>query len=54
MKRITFKYADAMSNYEWRIQHCTVESVDECIRIYGLDDPSVDFEIVSVEDEDSN
>ena len=55
MKRITFKYADAMSNYEWRTQHCTVESVDECIRIYGLDDPAVDFQIVSVEeDEDSN
>ena len=49
MYSITFKYADAMSNWEWRTQHCTVESVDECIRIYGLDEPGVEYEIVKVE-----
>ena len=36
MKRITFKYADALSNWQWREQTCTVESVEECIRIYNL------------------
>ena len=39
-----------MSHYEWRIQHCTVESIEECIRIYGLDDPDVDFEIIEIKD----
>lgn len=51
MKKITFKYADAMSNWEWRTQHCTVESVDECIRIYGLGD-DCDYEILNIEDVD--
>ena len=50
MKEITFKYRDFMSHYEWRIQHCTVESIEECIRIYGLDDPDVDFEIIEIKD----
>jgi hypothetical protein len=50
MKHITFRYADAMSNYEWRTQHCTVESIEECIRIYGLNDSDVEYEIISVEE----
>ena len=29
MLSITFKYADAMSNWEWRTQHCVVSSVEE-------------------------
>ncbi len=36
MVHITFEYADAMSNWEWRKQECTVSSVEECKRIYGL------------------
>lgn len=36
MLSITFRYADALSNWEWRTQHCTVSSVEECKRIYGL------------------
>lgn len=36
MLDITFRYADAMSNWEWRTQHCVVSSVEECKRIYGL------------------
>jgi hypothetical protein len=39
-----------MSNYEWRTQHCTVESIEECIRIYGLNDSDVEYEIISVEE----
>lgn len=33
---IEFEYCDAMSNWEWRRQQCTVSSVEECKRIYGL------------------
>lgn len=47
MYSITFKYRDALSNWEWRTQHCTVSSVEECIRIYGLNE--CDYEIISVE-----
>ena len=50
MKEITFKYADAMSNWEWRTQHCTVESIDECIRIYGLNESGVEYEIIEVKE----
>lgn len=50
MKRITFKYRDSLSNFEWRTQSCTVESVDECIRIYGLEEDDVDWILVSVEE----
>ena len=51
MKRITFKYADAMSNWQWRTQSCVVESLRECINIYGLDAGDVEWEIVSIEEE---
>ena len=49
MKRITFRYKDSLSNWEWRTQQCTVESIDECIRIYGLD-IDCDYEILKVEE----
>ena len=45
MLNITFKYKDAMSNWEWRTQSCTVSSVEECKRIYGLDNGDVEYEI---------
>ncbi len=48
MKDITFKYRDEWSNWEWRTQHCTVESLEECIRIYGLD--TCDYEIIEIKD----
>ena len=50
MKKTTFRYRDSYSNWEWRTQHCIVPSVDECIKIYGLDDNSVDYEILEIED----
>lgn len=50
MKEITFRYRDSYSNWEWKVQHCTVESVEECIRIYGLDEGGVDYEILEVKD----
>ena len=50
MKRIKFKYADSLSNWEWREQSCTIDSVDECIRIYGLLDGDVNYEILEVQE----
>ena len=50
MLSITFRYADAMSNCEWRTQHCVVYSVEECKRIYGLDDGDVEYEILEVKE----
>ena len=49
MKKITFRYADAMSNWQWRTKQCVVESVEECIKIYGLG-IDCDYKILSVED----
>ena len=49
MLHITFEYADAMSNWEWRKQECTVSSVEECKRIYGLG-VDCEYRILSVEE----
>ena len=51
MKRITFKYADALSNWQWRTQTCTVSSVEECIKIYGLG-VDCEYEILEVKEVD--
>ena len=48
MLNITFRYKDVMSNWEWRTQSCTVSSVEECKRIYGLDNGDVENEILEV------
>ena len=50
MLSITFRYADVMSNWEWRTQHCVVPSVEECKRIYGLDNGDVEYEILEVKE----
>lgn len=47
MLRIVFRYRDALSKWEWRVQTCEVVSVEECIRIYGLG-VDCDYEIISV------
>ena len=49
MLHITFKYADAMSNWEWRTQSCTVSSVEECKRIYGLG-IDCEYEIIEIKE----
>lgn len=36
MVEVKFKYKDAYTHGEWREQTCTVSSVAECIKIYGL------------------
>lgn len=48
MLKITFEYADALSNWEWRRQTCVVSSLAECKRIYdlGID---CDYRIISIE-----
>ena len=52
MKKITFKYRDNLSNWEWRTQHCTVSSIEECIRIYGLNNNDVEYEIIEIKEVD--
>lgn len=49
MLKIKFKYCDAMSNWQWRNQECTVSSIEECKRIYGLG-IDCEYEIISVEE----
>ncbi len=50
MVKVTFKYRDAWSTKsEWRTRTCIVSSVEECIRLYGLDEWDVEYEILSVE-----
>ena len=49
MVHIKFEYRDALSNWEWREQECTVSSVAECKRIYGLG-IDCEYRIVSVEE----
>ena len=48
MLKITFEYADALSNWEWRQQTCIVSSLAECKRIYGLG-IDCDYRIISIE-----
>lgn len=49
MLEITFKYRDALSNWEWRTRHCVMSSVEECIKIYGLG-IDCDYEIIEVKE----
>ena len=53
MLSITFKYRDALSNWEWRTQHCVVSSVEECKRIYGLG-VDCEYEILEVKEIENN
>lgn len=36
MVNIEFEYRDRYTNGEWNKQSCTVSSVEECKKIYGL------------------
>lgn len=51
LHHIVFEYADALSNWEWRRQECSLSSVSECIRIYGLG-VDCDYRIISDEIEE--
>jgi hypothetical protein len=50
MLHIKFRYKDTFTHGNWRSQCCTMESVEQCIKEYGLDDPDVEYEIISVEE----
>lgn len=49
MLKITFRYADSWSNWQWRTQRCFVSSVEECIKIYGLG-IDCEYEILEVKE----
>lgn len=50
MVRIKFKYKDCYTKADsWSEQECVMDSVAECIKFYGLDQPDVEYQIVSVE-----
>ena len=53
MLSITFRYRDALSNGEWRTQHCVVSSVEECKQIYGLG-VDCEYEILEVKEIENN
>lgn len=38
LKRIVFEFKDEYTKGEWRRQECIVRSLEECKRIYGLDE----------------
>jgi hypothetical protein len=54
MYKIKFKYADSMSNWEWRTQGCQLSALNEqdairkCKEIYGLG-IDCEYEIISIE-----
>lgn len=49
MLEITFEYRDQYTNGKWNTQTCTVSSIEECKRIYGLG-VDCEYRIVSVEE----
>lgn len=51
MLRIKFKYQDQYTKPgEWSEQECVVDSIKECIELYGLDQPGVRYKIISVKE----
>ena len=50
MKHIVFKYKDEFTHGNWKTQCCTCSGVSQCIQFYGLDEPDVEYEIISVEE----
>ena len=49
MLRIEFEYRDAYTNGRWSKQECVMESVSECVRMYGLG-VDCEYRIVKVTD----
>lgn len=50
MLEITFEYKDKYTRGKWRTQRCTVSSVEECIRIYGLG-ADCDYKFIEIKEE---
>ena len=49
MVRVVFEYKDRFTKGEWRRQSCTVESVEQAKKFYGLG-VDCEYRIVSVEE----
>lgn len=54
MLSISFKFRDDYSGDYWLYRHCLMKSLDECIDIYGLNDPDVEYEILDVREVDEH
>lgn len=51
MLHIKFRYQDEYTKPGcWSEQECTMSSVQECIKFYGLDQPDVTYQIVEVKE----
>lgn len=50
MVNIEFKYKDHYTNNKWNYQKCTVNSIEECKRIYGLGTNVQEYKILSVKE----
>ena len=51
MVRVKFKFWDEFTTKEGMEQECTVSSLEECKKIYGLGtDPTCEYQIISVEE----
>lgn len=56
MYNIKFRYADILSNFEWRNQQCSLyassqrEAVNKCKKLYGLG-VDCEYEMITVEEE---
>ena len=49
MKHIIFEYKDKYTHGEWNQQECYVESLKQCVEMYGLG-VDCEYRIVLVED----
>ena len=48
LKRIVFEFKDEYTKGEWRRRECIVRSLEECKRIYGLDE--CEYRILEIEE----
>lgn len=46
MVKVVFKYKDEYTHGQWRTQEGTYESLDQCVKMNGLDECK--YEIVSI------
>lgn len=53
MLRITFEYRDQYTNGGWSKQSCTMPSIAECIKFYGLG-VDCEYRILDVQEVDKN
>ena len=49
MVQVTFEFKDEYTHGKWRKQSCTVENLDKCIEIYGLD-RGCEYRIIDIQE----